>query len=161
VTERAVDRRERPGGGAPEPEPGSSEPKRPPRPIAVEFAAAMLVINGFVSTITSVLVAGRISDEVAGIEPLALLMIGIGIGTMVLGVLTRYGHAWIVTVNVAAVAGFLGLTSATVQGLYVGTVDVVIVLILMWTRPWFAWRADGRDEDAEPAEAGPEPGRGA
>jgi hypothetical protein len=150
VTQRSVDRRERPGEDVPRA--AADTPVRPPRPIAVELASALLVINGLISALTSVLVAGRIAETVSGIEPLAMLMIGIGLGTAVLGLLTRYGHAWIVTINVAAVAGFLGFTSATVQGLLAGVVYVTVVLLLLWTRPWFAWSPDADDE----AQADPE-----
>ncbi len=108
----------------------------------VELAAAFLVVNGVLSTIASIDVVGRIGDRTPGIEPLALLALAIGIATTALGVLVRFGHAWLVTVNVAAIAGFLELTSGTSAGLVTGLIDVTVVLALVWARPWFLWRAD-------------------
>ena len=68
----------------------------------------------------------------------------LGIGFVVLGFLVRRGKGWLVAVNVAAVAGFLELTSGSAQGILFGALDVAVVLILMRHRPWFHWSPDER-----------------
>jgi hypothetical protein len=55
-----------------------------------------------------------------------------------------------VAVNVAAVAGFLELTSGSAQGILFGVLDVAVVLILMRHRPWFHWSPDGERETTPP-----------
>jgi hypothetical protein len=120
---------------------GSDKPRRPPRPFAVELASAFLVVNGIISAITSVNIVWSLSQTNAGLEPLAALTLAIGVATVVLGILIRYGHAWIVTLNVTAVAGFLELTAGSDAGVIVGVLDVLVVLALLATRPWFAWSA--------------------
>ena len=62
-----------------------------------------------------------------------------------LGVLVRTGRAWLVALNVAAVAGFLELLSGSAQGLLFGALDVVVVVLLLRDRPWF----HGPDAEAD------------
>ncbi len=126
------------------------EPERPPRPLLVEIASAVLIVDGLLSTILSLDLAGRLADQNGGIEPLALFTIAFGLATTLLGVLLHFGRAWLVTLNVAAIAGFLELTAASPAGLVTGAIDVLVVLALLWTRPWFAWRPGAaaiQDED--------------
>lgn len=125
------------------------QPVRPPRPVAVLVASAFLVVNGLVSTVLSISVAGELGDQVPGIAPLAAVSIALGLATTILGVLLHFGRGWLVTLNVAAVAGFLELTSGLPAGWISGGLDVAVVIVLLWHRPWFAWSpstADGRDE---------------
>lgn len=127
---------------------------RPSRPALVELAAALLIVGGALSTIASLMVLARMSDQ--GDDPglVTALSLGLGVAGIVLGLLTRVGRAWLVTVNVVAVMGFLELVSFTPAGLLLGATDVFVVLVLVANRPWFYWAAgDGG--------AGPEEGAGA
>ena len=124
-------------------------PRRPRRPPLVELAAAILVVNGGLSAITSLEVVARLADQGTASAPIALLSLAIGIGSLVLGILVRYGAAWLVAVNVAAVAGFLEISSWTALGLLFGILDVVVVLALFRERPWFTWSPDAVGERPE------------
>jgi hypothetical protein len=48
-------------------------------------------------------------------------------------------------VNYVAVAGFLELTSGLPQGWLYGALDVLVVVILLAQRPWFAWTPEQED----------------
>jgi hypothetical protein len=138
--------------------------ERPPRPAAVVVAAAFLIVDGLLSVVMSLDVFGRLLDGIGALEPLALLSVAIGFATVLLGVLVHFGRAWLLTLNVAAIAGFLELTAGTPAGLLTGAVDVLVVVILLWARPWFAWspRPDGNggapeEEGAAVDERAPSP----
>ncbi|HJW23137.1 MAG TPA: hypothetical protein VJ506_11970 [Candidatus Limnocylindrales bacterium] len=113
---------------------------RPPRPALVELAAAILVVGGVLSILSSIEVVLTLGQQGQPVDALSLLSLAIGLGFVVLGVLARYGRAWLVAVNVVAVAAFLELISATIIGLLFGALDVFVVLALFWERPWFQWR---------------------
>ncbi len=113
---------------------------RPLRPAAVEFAAAVLVVGGFVSILGSIQTIAQLSSNGSPVDGLAPLTIGIGLGLMILGLLVRSGRAWLVAINVVAIVGFLELTSASIAGIVLGTLDVLVVLALAAERPWFQWR---------------------
>jgi hypothetical protein len=117
----------------------TSSAVRPRRPILIELAAAILVVGGALSILTSIGVALHLADQGQPIDAVALLTVGIGAGLLILGVLIRYGRAWLVTVNVVAVVSFLELTSGSIVGLFFGALDVFVVLALIWERGWFQW----------------------
>ena len=144
MTERARELRER-GEPDPAPPPGPAKPARPPRPIGVELAAAIMIITGAMSTLISIEAAASFASEGTLDEPLAALSIALGIAFVVLGVLVRTGRAWLVALNVAAVAGFLELLSGSAQGVLFGALDVLVVVLLLRDRPWF----HGPDAEAE------------
>ena len=120
----------------------ADKPQRPRRPLLVELASAFLIVDGLLSTSTSANIVVKMGETQAGVEPLLLFTLGIGIATIVLGILIRYARAWIVALNVAAVAGFLELTAGSQAGMIVGLLDVFVVLALLMTRPWFVWSPD-------------------
>lgn len=125
-------------------------PVRPPRPALVELASAILIITGGLSSLTTLQVVAELADQGTASATLALLSFAIGIGSIVLGLLVRYGKGWLVAVNVAAVAGFLELMSGSALGLLFAIPDIVVVLALFRERPWFTWSPDapsGTDED--------------
>ena len=70
---------------------------------------------------------------------LALLTLAIGIGSILLGVLIRFGRAWLVALNLVAIAAFLELTSASIVGLLFGSLDLFVVLVLLFEQRWFRW----------------------
>jgi hypothetical protein len=136
-------------GDAPPPDPTRVQPVRPPRPITVEASAALMVVSGALATITTV-EAWLALDASGGTSGgLLLLSLAIGIGMTALGVLVRFGRAWLVAVNVMAIAGFLELTSGSVQGWLFGGMDVAVVVMLLRDRPWFHWRDALARDDAD------------
>jgi hypothetical protein len=102
----------------------------------------MMSVSGAVGTLVSIQAAMHLSDEGRLDEPLAALSIAIGVATVLLGLLVRSGRAWLVALNVAAVAGFLELTSLSPAGLLFSAMDVLVVILLLRDRPWFTGPGD-------------------
>jgi hypothetical protein len=109
----------------------------------VELATALLIMSGFVSLFTSLQGLVTLSGNDDPKAPLVVLFVTLGLLTMLTGVALRYGHWWLFGVNFVAVAAFLELTSFTVQGLLSGAIDLLVVIVLLVHRPWFAWTPDG------------------
>ena len=119
---------------------GAEGPQRPPRPAFVEFATALLIVSGFVSTFTSLQGLVNLSGSDDPNAPLVVLFVTLGLLTMLTGFALRTGRWWLFGVNFVAVAAFLELTSFTVQGLFSGAIDLLVVIVLLVYRPWFAWK---------------------
>ena len=119
----------------------TGEPPRAfhPRPVLVELASAILVIGGAINLLLSVDVLLRLAQQGNDIGPLTLITIALATLVLGLGLAVRFGRAWLVTVNIVAVLGFLELLSQTSIGLFFGVLDVVVVLALVRERPWFDW----------------------
>jgi hypothetical protein len=129
--------------GAPEPaeqpvafDVADDEAQRPARPPAIELAAAILIVNGVLGLVGTI---GAIPELPAGTGPIVVLTAALNIGSLVIGVLIRFGRAWLVAVNYAAVLGFLDLVGAAGSGLalVLGIADVLVVIILLANKPWF------------------------
>jgi hypothetical protein len=149
VTERAREQRERDDQPAATTKPPKPDPvERPRRPAGVELAAAIMIVSGAVATLVSIQAAMVLANQGELDEPLAALSIALGVGSVVLGLLVRVGRAWLIAVNVAAVAGFLEITSFSAPGLLFGLMDVLVVALLLRDRPWFT----GPEADAEAGE---------
>jgi hypothetical protein len=114
--------------------------QRPPRPTAVELATAIVIVSGAVSVLITVDAYTRMNELGSAGTQLTLLSLVIGLASVVLGVLLRYGRAWLIGVNVLAVAGFLELLSGAPIGIVFGALDAIAVVVLMVHRPWYAWR---------------------
>ncbi|HEV8697650.1 MAG TPA: hypothetical protein VGQ89_08155 [Candidatus Limnocylindrales bacterium] len=110
---------------------------RRPRPILVELASAFLVIGGALSVLMSVETVARMAGQGRIEASVALISLIIGAASVALGLLLRAGRAWLIGVNLIAVAGFLELTSGTIVGLLYGAIDVFVVVALVATREWF------------------------
>jgi hypothetical protein len=132
---------------------GAEAPKRPSRPAWVELATALLIVSGFVSFFTSLQGLVNLSGSDDPNAGLVVLFVTLGLLTMLTGIALRYGHWWLFGVNFVAVAAFLELTSFTVQGLFSGTIDLLVVVVLLVYRPWFAWKPGG-DSGEDPEEEG-------
>ena len=113
---------------------------RPRRPVAVELAAAVLVVGGFVSILGSIQAIGHLTGAGESVDGLAPVTLGIGAAILVIGLFVRAGRAWLVAINVVAILGFLELTSGSIAGIVLGVLDVIVVIALAAERPWFQWR---------------------
>jgi hypothetical protein len=120
------------------------EVPRPRRPALVELAAAILIIGS--ATDAAISIEGVATATTAESRFLALASVVVGLWLVVLGLLIRNGRAWLVAINVVAIAAFLELRSVTFVGLLSAILDFVVVAILLRTRWWFQWRPP---DDAE------------
>ncbi len=131
--------------------PEKPEIERPRRPILVEVAAAILIAG----SVTDVLLSfeALASAPTALGRALAATSVSVGLLLVILGYLIRKGRAWLVSLNVVAVAAFLELQSLTFVGLFAAIVDMVVVGILLRERGWFQWRppADQPEQELERA----------
>lgn len=133
------------------PAPVDHRPKRPPRPVPVEIATAILIVTGFFSFFLSIEALAAMATRQEPDLLLIAFVLFLGLGTIAIGIALRYGHLWLLGVNYVAVAGFLELTSGTPQGWLFGALDVVVLAILVAHRPWFAWSPE--DDEHDPASA--------
>jgi len=127
-------------------EPGTPPP---PRPAAVELAAAVLIVGGVINLIGGL---SSISSLPPGTEALFGLTLALAIGSIAVGLLIRLGRSWVVAVNLAAVLGFLDLlgAGASPRSLMLGLADILVVVLLFRHKPWFdALRLRRATDDAE------------
>jgi hypothetical protein len=124
-------------GGTARPSTEDVARSRPPRPVLVELATAILIVGGALGFVTSIEAMTRMADLGSIEVSVASLSFFIGAASIVLGLLLRTGRAWLVGVNLIAIAGFLELISGTVVGLLYGALDIFVVLALVATRDWF------------------------
>jgi hypothetical protein len=117
-----------------------------PRPVLVEIASALLVVEGAVNLLFSIQVLINLAQAGQSIELLTVISIALATLNLALGLAVRTGRGWLVTVNVVAVLGFLELLSGTPVGLFFGVLDVFVVLALARERPWFEEKAIERRE---------------
>jgi hypothetical protein len=129
-------------------------PQRVPRerrPPLVELAAALLTVTGTVQLISAlgVVATGNLQP---GTEGLLAVSIGLDVGTIVAGLLTRAGLLWLLVVNYVAVLGFLDLLRAPASPVAVmlAAVDLFVLYVLFTNRSWFG-RTPGDDGGAERA----------
>jgi hypothetical protein len=114
------------------------KPAAPPaRPAAVELAAAILIGTGALGLLGAILGGGASGPRVS--DPFLLVSVALNVGSIVAGVLVRLGRLWLVVVNYVAVLGFLDLLAAGVSplALMLGLADIVVVVILFLSKPWF------------------------
>ena len=118
-----------------EPEPEDDD-RRVARPVVVELAAAILIVSGVLGLLGTI---GAAADLPAGTELILVITAALNLGSIAVGVLVRYGRAWLLDVNYVAVLGFLDLVAGTGSGLalLLGIADVVVVVILLLNKPWF------------------------
>ncbi len=113
------------------------EPARPRRPVLIEIAAAILIIGALMSFV------GTVGYQVGGgdVGPIGVLVLGLNLLTVVVGFLIRGGRAWVLAINVVAIALFLELT-ALPSGLafILATLDSIVLFALFRHRGWFDWR---------------------
>lgn len=108
-------------------------PTRPDRPVLVELAAAILVVGGLTSLIGSLAAPGIV----------AILLVALNVVMVILGVLIRRGEAWLIAINVVAVALFLELTALpSAFAIVFSLLDAIVLVALIRHRAWFDWRPD-------------------
>jgi hypothetical protein len=110
----------------------------------------MMVVSGLMSILTTIEATASLAARDQASLTIAALSLALGIGFVILGILVRRGSGWLLAVNVAAVAGFLELSSGSAQGILFGALDVLVVLILMRHRPWFHWSPDAEQGTTPP-----------
>lgn len=117
---------------------------RPPRPRLVELASAILVIGSFIDGAISFEGMLRATTQEGRLFTTASVLVAAGL--IALGFLIRSGRAWLLTLNVVAVAAFLALQSVTLGGIFSAMIDMVVVGILLRHRAWFQWTPDAGAE---------------
>jgi hypothetical protein len=122
------------------PDPRSLEELRPPRPVLVELASAILVIGSFMDGAISFERMLEATTQEGRVFATASVLVAVGL--IALGVLIRSGRLWLLTLNVVAVAAFLELLSVTLGGIFAALIDMVVVGILLRERAWFQWKPD-------------------
>lgn len=117
------------------PEPADAD-VRPARPGAVELAGAILIVSGALGLAGTI---GAISGLPAGTELIVAITAALNLGSIGIGLLVRFGRAWLLDLNYVAVLGFLDLTAGIGSGLalVLGLADVLVVVILLVHKPWF------------------------
>lgn len=118
---------------------------RPSRPVAIELAAAVLIVGGMVGLIERLATAGDYVDEPGVAAGLALATV-LDVLLIVVGLLVRGGRGWVLGINVLAVAAFVYLTAGlNPVTLFFAAVYGAVLVLLLISRPWFdalrAWRA--------------------
>ncbi len=115
-------------------------PQRPARPILVELAAAILIVGGLTSLVGSLAAPGL----------LGIAFVGLNVAMVILGVLIRRGRAWLVAVNVAAVALFLEVTALpSAFAIVFAVLDGIVLAALLRHRAWFDWRPEDSVEASD------------
>ena len=124
-----------------------AEIERPRRPILVEVAAAILIVG----SATDVLISfeGMATAPTSLGRVLAAASVSVGLLLVILGFLVRSGRAWLVALNVVAIAAFLEFQSLSFVGLLSAVFDMVVLGILLRERAWFQWRPPDDWPEAE------------
>jgi hypothetical protein len=107
-------------------------PVRARRPVLLELAAAILVVGGLTGLLGTVATLDPTSAA------LDVLFAGLAILTVVVGLLVRAGRAWVLDINVVAVALFVEATAlpSAVAVLFVA-LDTIVLFALIRHRAWF------------------------
>lgn len=132
-------------GGEPTDQTVLPVPERPGRPVLVEIASAILIIGAGTSLL------GTVGYQIGGGDSgsIGAVFVGFDILTIMVGVLIRSGRAWLLGVNLVAVALFLELTALPSGIAFVlAAFDSIALFALIRHREWFDWRPP---EPARPA----------
>jgi hypothetical protein len=125
----------------------SSKPsaQRPPRPVSIEIAAAVLIVGGLAAAVGTV--GGALGLDPAasapGARPVIALILALNVLTVIVGLLVRRGRAWIACINIVAVLLFLELTavpSGSAMAAVLSVLDAFVFVALARNRAWFDWR---------------------
>jgi hypothetical protein len=117
----------------------------PARPVAIELAAAVLIVGGMVGLIERLAGAADFADRPGVAIGLALSTL-LDVILIVVGLLARTGRGWVLAINVLAVATFVYLTAGlNPVALFFAAVYGAVLALVLANRPWFdamrGWRA--------------------
>lgn len=119
-------------------------PRRPPRPLSIEIAAAVLIVGGFSAMVGNVtqLISADSSASDPGARPVVVLILGLNALTLAVGALVRRGQTWLLCINVVAVLLFIELTAipsgSSIAALQ-AVLDGFVFVALARNRAWFEW----------------------
>jgi hypothetical protein len=130
-------------------------PTRPPRPILIEIAAAIMIIGGvtaLLGVVTGTLERGPDSDAAT---PIIALIAALDVLTIVVGITIRAGRAWILALNVVAIEIFLYLTALpNAMAVLYTVLDAIVLFALVRHKWWFDWRPPEEVDWQPPDEVG-------
>jgi hypothetical protein len=112
-------------------------PDRPPRPVLVELASAILIIGSFMDGAISFEAMMEATTQETRLFATASVLVAAGL--IALGVMIRGGRLWLLALNVVALAAFLELQTVTPGGVFAALIYMVVVGILLRERAWFHW----------------------
>lgn len=120
-------------------------PQRPPQPVSIEIAAAILVVGGFVAMVGTVGATLGLDPAASapGARPVIALIVALNALTVIVGLLVRRGRAWIVCINVVALLAFIELTavpSGSATAALLSLLDAFVFVALARNRAWFDWQ---------------------
>lgn len=120
-------------------------PVRPARPPLIELAGALLIVGG----LSGVLTAPSPFAPDAG--PVPWLLLGLAGATIVIGLLVRAGRAWVLAINITAIALFLEVLAlpSPLAALFL-VFDAIVFVALLRHRWWFAWTAPDPEAPTDP-----------
>jgi hypothetical protein len=100
--------------------------------VLIEIAAAILVVGGLTSILGSL---GTLDPNAAALD---IVFLGLGVVTVLVGLLVRAGRAWVIDVNVVAIVLFLEVTAlpSAVAIVFVA-LDTIVLFALIRHRAWF------------------------
>jgi hypothetical protein len=120
-------------------------PARRARPLLIEFGAASLVVGG----LTGIL--GVVGSAGPATPALDMLVVGLDVLIIVVGLLVRAGRAWILAINVVAVALFVEATALPSPfAIVFTTIDAIVLFALIRHRDWFEPPATAESAVEEP-----------
>lgn len=115
-------------------------PERPPRPVLVELASAILIV-GSITALMGLGIQQLVAPNLPADAGLGVLLIAaVDLATFAIGLLIRAGRWWRLCINVVAIAMFLYLTRFPnpIAVLYL-FLDTIVFFALMRHRAWFDW----------------------
>lgn len=116
-------------------------PDRPPRPVLVELAAAILIVGGLTALVCwvgSQLALPSLPAD-AGIVP--AIIVGLNVVAIVTGVSVRTGRYWRFCINIVAIAIFLYLTAfPNAVAVTFLVLDMIAFVAMIRHRAWFEWK---------------------
>jgi hypothetical protein len=123
---------------------------RPRRPLSIEISSAILIVGGLLATLGTMVAATAdvAGPDDPGARAVSALLLILNVLTVVVGVVVRRGAAWILCINVVAIALFVELTAVPGGGAYVAVLaalDAFVFVALLRNRAWFDWRAAAED----------------
>jgi hypothetical protein len=111
---------------------------RGPRPFVIELASAALIVTGAIGFFGSLsALSGAFAEGAGGI---GIATAALNVASFAVGLLVRYGRAWVLDVNFVAVVGFLDVMAAGAGdqvAALLAIVDVFVFIAVFVQRPWF------------------------